>query len=236
MACWLLGFLGFSVSRLVGLSTSYSFVYYFILCHIELYEYIYNIVLSLYLAKVDHTLLYFNIWCYMIGYYITLLYHTISYHMIWSYIIWYDIIRCYIILYHMFLYFIMIMYHSISYHILPCHFYRIIYFVILYHVLLYDIFSYIVYVMSCSNIFHYIIMYYIHVLLSWARSLRASSCQQRQNPYMDPPRTRHKDVVFANGERLSPPPTTPRFLFRLCRLAFKNMIPWRRLAPNTKLF
>ena len=78
MACWLLGFLGFSVSRLVGVSTSYSFVYYIILCHLELYEciYIYRDIIkvyhllvyctifydiTLYLAKLGHTLLYFNI-------------------------------------------------------------------------------------------------------------------------------------------------------------------------------
>ena len=56
MACWLLGFHRFSVSRLVGLSTSYSFVYYIILCHIELYEYIY-----IYIIKVYHLLVYCTI-------------------------------------------------------------------------------------------------------------------------------------------------------------------------------
>ena len=39
MACWLLGFLGFSASRLV--STFYRFVYYIILCYNKFHEYIY---------------------------------------------------------------------------------------------------------------------------------------------------------------------------------------------------
>ena len=61
MACWLLGFLGFSVSRLVGLSTSYSFVYYIILCHIELSEYIYIIIIMIIIIKVYHLLVYCTI-------------------------------------------------------------------------------------------------------------------------------------------------------------------------------
>ena len=44
--CWLLGF---SASRLVGLSTSYSLVYFFILCYITLYYVILNYIKYIYI-------------------------------------------------------------------------------------------------------------------------------------------------------------------------------------------
>ena len=43
-------------------------------------------------------------------------------------------------------------------------------------------------------------------------------------PHMNPLRTRHDDLVFANGGGLRPP-QPPRCLFKPCRLAFKNIAP-----------
>ena len=43
-------------------------------------------------------------------------------------------------------------------------------------------------------------------------------------PHMNPLRTRHNDVVFANGGGCAPP-QPPRCLCKPCRLAFKNIAP-----------
>ena len=46
----------------------------------------------------------------------------------------------------------------------------------------------------------------------------------KDRTHMNPLRTRHNDVVFANGGGLRPP-QPPRCLFKPRRLAFKNIAP-----------